>query len=118
MDCSALKFGHSAVAFRKLSGRENERLTNRLTPHPGPLPIEGRGSRAVRSYEFRTPRGTTVPRIDSIARRIEVFNEYVQAEAQERRLPTCAQQDIQLRRSAQRDSFSPQWGEGRAFAAP
>jgi hypothetical protein len=37
--------------FRVL--RSKGRQANRLTPHPGPLPIEGRGSRASRFCQFR-----------------------------------------------------------------
>ena len=36
--------GRSEVYF--LAGRGRDAPRNRLTPHPGPLPIEGRGSRA------------------------------------------------------------------------
>src|SRR5256885_1622991 len=41
---------------------QNERQTNRLTPHPGPLPVEGRGRRAV---HFRASCCTPLKRGDN-----------------------------------------------------
>ena len=68
-----------------------------LTPHPGPLPIEGRGG-AKYGFDpgvaFRRIRCVLVVRADPVG------NE------------TNAATALRIQECAQRDSLSPQWGEG------
>jgi hypothetical protein len=52
-----VSFDFSEVIANSRQGWRFGRQTSRLTPHPGPLPIEGRGSRAARFQEIRTPCG-------------------------------------------------------------
>ena len=75
-----------------------------LTPHPGPLPIEGRGS---------------APVVLEIAVRIAAFVavESVDDSAQRSRSVTAEDPDVAMRSQittrAHCDPLSPQWGEGR-----